>query len=57
MSACAYCNTVTANICRVCDPCIESRTTAERLSQGLPAKVEDAATYERLAILMRALES
>lgn len=53
MPACLDCNEETPNAFRVCDSCVETRVRESREAQGLPPKVTDPATNQRVAVLMR----
>lgn len=49
---CTECGRPTVNIYNLCDDCRREDTHAERLAQGLPAKVEDPEKLARTARLL-----
>lgn len=49
---CASCGEPTVRSFRLCDGCNQAQGVAERLAQGLPAKVTDPATKARLGRLV-----
>lgn len=53
MKPCLRCPTLTDSLHGLCTGCMEAAATAERLAQGLPAKVEDPLVLDRISTVLR----
>lgn len=49
---CATCGKPTEATYNLCEPCLDTRTIAERAAQGLPPMFEDPDSYRRLAKIL-----
>lgn len=51
---CLGCGESTVATYRLCEACLASRTSEERVAQGLPAKIDDPLFYDKAVTLVRA---
>lgn len=49
---CRTCGDPTPNVANLCDPCVTTKAHESAIDQGLPAVIDDEATYQRLAVLL-----